>query len=168
MWAGAVTLCFPSYSRVNGLWLSFNDLTWDTLFFFRDFSSRAWYALPWWVGWRMSRGTRFLVDCRVEGARFCRTGGDGMISPLWRGGSGHRVMFGNAGTVDSAFVVGGGAARGGTNSKGSGCQESREAQLNPLAGRRRQQPKPGVSKPITAKPNNTRQKSPRWEKRKSA
>jgi hypothetical protein len=37
------------------------------------------------------------------------------------------------------------------------CQESREAQLSPKAGERRQCPKTSVSSPITAKPDHERE-----------
>ena len=46
------------------------------------------------------------------------------------------------------------------------CQESREAQLNPKAGERRQCPKTSISSPITAKPDNKRQISQMIENRK--
>ena len=36
------------------------------------------------------------------------------------------------------------------------CQESREAQLSPKAGERRQCPKTSISSPITAKPDHER------------
>jgi hypothetical protein len=73
-------------------------------------------------------------------------------------------------SVSSALVAVFGSKSGLLPTGGNNVVMSRipEAQLSPRAGKRRQQPKPGVSKPVTAKPDNARQKSQMMRDRKSA